>query len=85
MTTYLEFHERKPNGCIACALGSDSIIPVDGRLGLLSQTIVAARHARSLVGVGKAYCGFAVLRGSSLGTAKRVGKYQSLHVVESGE
>jgi hypothetical protein len=65
MPRWIRFLERKPNGSVSEALGSDSVLPVNSyfRHGTHNKALA---HARSLKGVGKRYIGYNLLNGSSL-------------------
>lgn len=52
------------------ALGSDGVMPLDGRLSLQSCIMAAAKQARSLRKVQPRYDGFRIMQGKSFSTGK---------------
>ena len=65
MPRWIRFLERKPNGKISEALGSDSLIPITS-YSRHSTHARALAYAKSLRGVGKRYLGYCYLSGPSL-------------------
>lgn len=65
MPRWIRFFERKPNGSVSEALGSDSVLPVNSYFRHNTHAKALA-HAKSLKGLGKRYLGYCYLHGSSL-------------------
>lgn len=59
MHHFAEFYQRSPNGKIIPACGTDSHLPIDGRLGLARAEQEAMDHMQR---IGYRYTGFALFR-----------------------
>ena len=59
---YVVFFEEKLDGSVSEALGSDAVLPLDNRLGILKMIELGHDRARKLAGIKK-FVGFKIIKG----------------------
>lgn len=70
MQNYIQFYSRLLNGEIDEATGSDSVMPLDGRLSLVNMELQGYEQAHRLRKVQR-YVGFKVMYGTNFRTSGR--------------